>query len=310
MTCPPDPGFDADASGDTWVTARDGNNYWGRYGAAGVVAFDPERGVLLQHRADWSHFGGTWGIPGGAIHREESPIAGALREAHEEAGVPIHAAHVTHTHVVDKGNWKYTTVVARVTEPFMPVMGDAESKALAWVPVDQVSSYPLHPGFEQAWPVIRELLGQPVTVIVDAANVMGAVPDGWWKDRHGAAARLRDKLDILHSLGVVPLFARFAPKDFPGVDRIYPTWVLVTEGVARTLTGTENVTVVGAQHSGDEAILEQAALASARGERVVVVTSDKELRVRVSTVGAETRGVKHLLRRLPELSTDGENNPS
>jgi hypothetical protein len=31
-------------------------------------------------------------------------------------------------------------------------------------------------------------------LIVDAANVVGSVPDGWWRDRAGAAARLRDRL--------------------------------------------------------------------------------------------------------------------
>ncbi|PNG19000.1 NTP pyrophosphohydrolase, partial [Streptomyces cahuitamycinicus] len=34
----------------------------------------------------------------------------------------------------------------------------------------------------------------PVLVVVDAANVVGSVPDGWWRDRRGAAERLRDRL--------------------------------------------------------------------------------------------------------------------
>ncbi|MFC8192121.1 hypothetical protein ACFUMH_10720 [Cellulomonas sp. NPDC057328] len=32
--------------------------------------------------------------------------------------------------------------------------------------------------------------GRAGTLVVDAANVVGARPDGWWKDRAGAAARL------------------------------------------------------------------------------------------------------------------------
>lgn len=35
---------------------------------------------------------------------------------------------------------------------------------------------------------------QPLLVIIDAANVVGSVPDGWWRDRRGAAERLRDRL--------------------------------------------------------------------------------------------------------------------
>ena len=42
----------------------DGQRFWGRFGAAGLLVHDLRRGVLLQHRADWSHFGGTWGLSG------------------------------------------------------------------------------------------------------------------------------------------------------------------------------------------------------------------------------------------------------
>ena len=43
--------------------------------------------VLLQHRAPWSHQGGTWGLPGGARDSHETPEEAAKREAHEEAGL-------------------------------------------------------------------------------------------------------------------------------------------------------------------------------------------------------------------------------
>ena len=33
-----------------------------------------------------------------------------------------------------------------------------------------------------------------VVVVVDGANVVGARPDGWWKDRAGAARRLHEQL--------------------------------------------------------------------------------------------------------------------
>ena len=37
----------------------------------------------------------------------------------------------------------------------------------------------------------------PVNVVVDVANVMGSRPDGWWRDREGAARRLIDSLEPL-----------------------------------------------------------------------------------------------------------------
>ncbi|TDC70074.1 hypothetical protein E1193_30120, partial [Micromonospora sp. KC606] len=41
-------------------------------------------------------------------------------------------------------------------------------------------------------------------LIVDGANVVGSRPDGWWRDRAGAAARLRDALAPLAAQGLPP----------------------------------------------------------------------------------------------------------
>jgi 8-oxo-dGTP pyrophosphatase MutT (NUDIX family) len=123
-----------------------------------VLAWDPARGVLLQHRAVWSHNGGTWGLPGGALHEGEDAVTGALREAHEEAAVPQDSVEVLFTSVLDLGYWSYTTVAVRVLEPFEPVISDPESIELLWVPVAEVDGMELHPGFAAAWPALRERL--------------------------------------------------------------------------------------------------------------------------------------------------------
>lgn len=148
-------------SGDAWVIAPDGRRYWGTFGAAGLLVHDKARGVLLQHRAEWSHFGGTWGLPGGARHKDESAIAGALREANEEAGVPEAALEIRFTTTLDLGFWTYTTVVAECITPFEARIGDAESMALDWIPVDRVHTLPLHPGFADSWPGLRSELKRP-----------------------------------------------------------------------------------------------------------------------------------------------------
>jgi predicted RNA-binding protein with PIN domain len=38
-----------------------------------------------------------------------------------------------------------------------------------------------------------------MVVIVDGNNVIGSVPDGWWRDRRGAARRLLARLQCLHA---------------------------------------------------------------------------------------------------------------
>ncbi len=136
----------------------DRGRFWGRFGAAGVLAYDPRKGVLLQHRALWSHNGGTWGLPGGALHQGEDSVRGALREANEEAAVPADGVELLFTSVLDVGYWSYTTVVVAVTAPFEPVISDPESLELQWVPVDEVDSKELHPGFATSWPELRRRL--------------------------------------------------------------------------------------------------------------------------------------------------------
>jgi 8-oxo-dGTP pyrophosphatase MutT (NUDIX family) len=145
-------------SGDAWVEGPDGDRYWGRFGAAGLLVVSPDFEVLLQHRAAWSHFGGTWGVPGGARHEGETAVDAAVREAGEEAGVPADALDVRFTTVLDLGYWSYTTVVADAASRFTPVVSDPESIALRWVAVAEVDALPLHPRFAEAWPGLRSRL--------------------------------------------------------------------------------------------------------------------------------------------------------
>ncbi|EIC06304.1 NUDIX hydrolase [Microbacterium laevaniformans OR221] len=270
--------------GDAWVIADDGTKYWGRFGAAGLLAFDPERGVLLQHRVAWSHFGDTWGLPGGARHQDESACEGALRESAEEAGVPASAVRPRLISLYDVGVWSYATVVADVIEPFQAVISDPESRELAWVPVDAVDSYPLHPGFAASWPLLRSLLQVHPVVVVDAANVVGSVPDGWWKDRAGATARLLERLRVRAVRGMD------AGRLDLRADVWFPEVRVVVEGQARAVEEVPGVAVVRADAEGDDAIVAEVAALTAAGRRVVVVTSDRELRARVGALGAAAHG--------------------
>lgn len=294
---------DLRSTGDAWVTAGDGRKYWGRYGAAGLLAHDRKlSAILLQHRVDWSDHGGTWGIPGGALHPGEPAAVGAIREAQEEAGVPDGATHARFTHLLDRVGWTYTTVIADVTTAFEPRITDAESHALAWVPCDEVENYLLHPAFAASWPTLRPLLGVEPVVVVDAANVVGSVPDGWWKDRFAAADRLRQRIELLSEMGVRSGFVGLPESAVAGLDRAFPDWVLITEGTARGIAESTLVTVASAPEIGDDTIVEHVRELSAAGRRVTVVTSDEELIARVLSAGAiTTRGSGVFTRMLPKL---------
>jgi 8-oxo-dGTP diphosphatase len=277
--------------GDAWVHAEDGRRFWGRFGAAGLLAHDPARGVLLQHRVGWSHYGGTWGIPGGAIQQGETPVAGALREAGEEAGVPGASLRLLETSVLDLEIWRYTTVLAEVVAPFEPVVADAESLELRWVPVDEVAGLPLHPGFAASWTALRERLAHPLVLLVDGANVVGSRPDGWWKDRAGAATRLATSLDALADRGLPS-----AVLEADG-EHAWPRIELVVEGQARSAAQhpTERIAVHAAPADGDSELVRLAEAHALDGCRVVAVTADRALRERLGAAGATSIGPGTLL---------------
>ncbi|MFF3613314.1 NTP pyrophosphohydrolase [Streptomyces sp. NPDC002580] len=112
-------------------------------------------------------------------------------------------------------------------------------------------------------------------LIVDGANVVGSVPDGWWRDRRGAAERLRDALTE---------FAERGLPEHPGPLEI----VLVVEGAARGVAAVPGVRVDEAPGSGDDRVVEL--VAGAPGRPRLVVTADRELRRRVGELGAEVTG--------------------
>jgi rRNA-processing protein FCF1 len=162
-----------------------------------------------------------------------------------------------------------------------------------------------------------------VTIIVDGANVVGSRPDGWWRDRAGAAVRLHDNLARLAERGragipAAELAAREPgatsarnehrePASEPESGGLIPvTVLLVLEGAARAAEpriaeraraaarapvaggaranhGDGEVRVVSAPGSGDDEIVRQA---EQHAGRCIVVTADRELRRRCLAAGA------------------------
>jgi 8-oxo-dGTP pyrophosphatase MutT (NUDIX family) len=137
-----------DHDGNGWVECARGHRHWGLHGAAGLLLHTVDDAgaarVLLQHRAAWSHHGGTWGVPGGARDSHEDAVAAALREATEEAGLDRSRVRTRHTFVDDHGGWSYTTVYADTPHP-LPTELNQESIELDWVGLSDVASRDLHP---------------------------------------------------------------------------------------------------------------------------------------------------------------------
>jgi nicotinic acid mononucleotide adenylyltransferase/predicted RNA-binding protein with PIN domain len=131
----------------------------------------------------------------------------------------------------------------------------------------------------------HHLIAAPVRrhLVVDGNNVFGSRPDGWWRDRDGAARNLVTELQSL--------------AEQTG-DRI----TVVFDG--RPLNGLEEgdhrgVEVLYARRpgrdAGDDRIVETVASA-ADPHALVVVTSDRELARRVRELGAAVEGARSVRR--------------
>jgi uncharacterized protein YaiI (UPF0178 family) len=112
---------------------------------------------------------------------------------------------------------------------------------------------------------------------IDAMNVIGSRPDGWWRDRDGAARRLIDQI-------------RDWAKD--------PVTVVLDDGPDDLLGTVGTVTVVRASRRGRNAADDEIVRLVKGVEDAVVVTSDAELANRVRALGAEVMGAGAFLRKL------------
>jgi len=117
-------------------------------------------------------------------------------------------------------------------------------------------------------------------LIVDGSNVMGARPDGWWKDRSGARIRLTVQIDEAADRLCADLL------DDPRAD------VVVVHDGRPIEMQLLRVHVDFAGHADD-------LITDLAGPGDVVVTSDRELVARCAAKGAATVAAGRVLRLLP-----------
>ena len=119
-------------------------------------------------------------------------------------------------------------------------------------------------------------------LLIDAANVVGSRPTGWWRDRAGAARTFVGQVRAAVTSG-----------------RIAQPVIVVLEGKARQGMQpglADGVTVQHAVGSGDDMLVDIAGRAS--DQKVTLVTADRELRRRAEALGADVVGPNWLYERL------------
>ncbi len=119
-----------------------------------------------------------------------------------------------------------------------------------------------------------------VVLVIDAANVIGSRPTGWWRDRPAAAREFVASVRAAATAG-----------------RIHAPVLVVLEGRGREgapESDVKGVRVVHASGYGDDTIV---ALAEAHPD-ITVVTADRELAARARAANAEVVGPKWLIEQL------------
>jgi hypothetical protein len=126
-------------------------------------------------------------------------------------------------------------------------------------------------------------------LVIDAANVIGSRPTGWWRDRPGAARRFVEQVRSAVAAG-----------------ELEPPVTVVLEGQARSGAdegAAGGVEVVHARGEGDDTIVDVTASTLATDADVTVITADRGLTTRVRACGAHVVGPRWLLDRLADGAT-------
>jgi hypothetical protein len=114
--------------------------------------------------------------------------------------------------------------------------------------------------------------------LIDAMNVIGSRPDGWWRDREGAVRRLVD--------------------DVRAWAEDEPVTVVLDAGPDDLLGTSGTVTVVRAPRRGANAADDEIVRLVEADPDALVVTSDADLVSRVRALGAQVEGAGTFRRRL------------
>ena len=125
--------------------------------------------------------------------------------------------------------------------------------------------------------------------LIDAMNVIGSRPDGWWKDREAAMARLAESLE--------PLAAS-------GTDSV----AVVFEREPATPIDVDGVEVFHAPSGGPNAADDEIVRLLERDPDpagTTVVTSDRRLAQRVRELGASVEPASAFRRRIERLPDAG-----
>lgn len=141
-------------SGKYALTTDKTGKFWGNNGAGCIFYAKDSKKLLLAFRSEHVNEPHTWGVWGGAIDHNESPISAAKREVKEEAG--YHGKfELEPIYTYEKGEFRYYNFLATVPSEFTPKL-DWETEDFGWFALNKLPT-PLHFGLKALIPHLKKI---------------------------------------------------------------------------------------------------------------------------------------------------------
>lgn len=107
-----------------------------------VVVRRGHRFLLTQEQK----YGSTWSLPGGRVEPGESLVTAAVREVHEETGVPVRIdgiLRIEHAPADATARVRVLFIGSPIDDTPPKTVADAESLGAAWLTIEEIREKPL-----------------------------------------------------------------------------------------------------------------------------------------------------------------------
>lgn len=112
---------------------------------AGILYTDGKKILLLHRSSEARAYPHTWATAGGGIEEGEDALQAAKRESEEEVGA------IKGKKITGFLSDPFIMYIFKVDKPFDVKLNNEHTDS-AWVDLDKVMDYKLHPNFKKEWP--------------------------------------------------------------------------------------------------------------------------------------------------------------
>jgi len=135
------------------LTTDESGKFWGNMGAGGIFFCTKTNRFLLAFRSRYVNEPHTWGVWGGAIDENETPLEAVKREITEETAFKGKYK-IVPSFIFKKGNFQYHNFIIVVNTEFKPRL-DWETESYGWFTLEEFPS-PLHFGLKSLIPYLSK----------------------------------------------------------------------------------------------------------------------------------------------------------